>query len=153
MPSKGVRRTLVVSKSSGRARDLSTLSRSFVVRRLSLARLERKLQLERHRKHASELGEKELPVLEPHLNLTGRQSGNLPRQTLPMCSVGMCLASELAHEESSLVMSQAIDQISILCRGPTRWSPTGSASSSSFPTTATYGSLRLLLPHFCRPMD
>ena len=97
---------------------MSTLSRSFVVRRLSLARLERKLKLERHRKHASELGEKELPVLEPHLNLTGRQSGNLPRQAFPVCSVGMCLASELAHEESSLVMSQAIDWISSLRRNP-----------------------------------
>lgn len=37
--SKGVRRTLVVSKSSGRARDLRILSRSFEVRRLSFARL------------------------------------------------------------------------------------------------------------------
>lgn len=41
--SKGVRRTFVVSKSSGRARDLSILSRSFVVRRFSFARLLGKL--------------------------------------------------------------------------------------------------------------
>jgi hypothetical protein len=39
LPSKGVRRTFVVSKSSGRARDLSILSRSLVVRRFSFARL------------------------------------------------------------------------------------------------------------------
>ena len=39
--SKGVRKTWVVSKSSGKARDFNIRSRSLLVRRLSFARLEK----------------------------------------------------------------------------------------------------------------
>lgn len=49
LPSKGVRRTFVVSKSSGRARDLSILSRSLVVRRFSFARLLRNVFVRKER--------------------------------------------------------------------------------------------------------
>ena len=45
-----------------------------------------------------------LPILEPDLYLTRSQTRNLPRKALSMSSIWMCLASELAHQETCLVM-------------------------------------------------
>lgn len=50
-----------------------------------------------------------LPVLEPHLNLTWRQAGDFPRQTLPMSSVWVRLTSELAHQEASLIVRKPVE--------------------------------------------
>lgn len=71
----GVRSTLVVSKSSGSARDLSILSRSFVVRRFNFARLP---EVYGQRKNYIEVTVRRIPILKPHLHLAWRQAGNLP---------------------------------------------------------------------------
>lgn len=70
--SNGVRKTWVVSKPSGNARDLSMRSRSLVVRRLSFARLQisATILLQCHAQ------DKDVPILEPNLDLPWRQPGD-----------------------------------------------------------------------------
>lgn len=47
-----------------------------------------------------------LPVLEPNLDLPWAESGNFPRETLAMGGIRVWLLGELAHKETSLLVSK-----------------------------------------------
>jgi hypothetical protein len=46
------------------------------------------------------------PVLEPDLDLTGAETGNLSGQSFSVSCVWVCLTGEFTHEESSLVVGK-----------------------------------------------
>ena len=54
------------------------------------------------------------PILEPDLHLTRAESRNLARESLPLGRVRMCLPGKLAHEESSLVVGEALKGVSFM---------------------------------------
>lgn len=102
MPSNGERKTWLVSKSSGNARDRNILSRSLPVRRFNLARL-------RHLAGRNRKKERSYPpILKPYLNLTRTQTGDLFRQTFAGDGIGMSLTREFAHQIAGLIVGEAI---------------------------------------------
>jgi hypothetical protein len=52
-----------------------------------------------------------LPVLEPNLDLSGAQSGDLSRKPLSVCCVWVRLLRKLAHQKPSLLVRESTQGI------------------------------------------
>jgi len=93
-----------MSKSSGNALERIIRSRSSLVSRFSLARLEWDVSVV-----VAILGERvQLPVLEPDLHLPGTKPGDFACKPFSVSSIRMGLSRELAHEEPSLVVGEPV---------------------------------------------